>query len=56
LEAVFYDLRQKRITVLVPKPAFLPLFQEVNVLKEEEASRFRVLPAARESQEETEKG
>jgi site-specific DNA recombinase len=56
LEAVFCDLRRKRITALVPKPAFLPLFQEVSVLKEEEASRFRVLPAARESQEETEKG
>jgi len=56
LEAVYCDLRQGHITMLVPKPAFLPLFREIDVLKEEEIGRFRVLPAAREGREGTGNG
>ncbi|HEY76319.1 MAG TPA: recombinase family protein [Thermoflexia bacterium] len=48
LEAVYYDMREKRVVELVPKAPFLPLFRTVEVLEEGEIGRFRVLPAARE--------
>jgi site-specific DNA recombinase len=58
LEAVFYDLRRKCITELVPKPTFLALFREVRVLKEKEkeVGHFRILPAAWKGQGETTEG
>ena len=53
LEAVYCDLRQGHITMLVPKSAFLPLFRGISVLEEEDVGRFRVLSTAREGLEKT---
>ena len=52
LKTVYYDLRQQRITELVPEPAFLPLFRGVSVLEEkgEEIGHFLVLPDARSTE------
>ena len=42
LEAVYFDMRTKQITELVPKSEFLPLFREMEILREGEVGRFRV--------------
>ncbi len=49
LEKVYYDLQQERITELVPQPAFLPLFREIEVLEEksDEIGHFVVKAKAR---------
>ncbi len=48
LQSLYYDLRDKRITRLVPKPAFLPLFREIQGLTETEFGQFAVSAALRQ--------
>jgi site-specific DNA recombinase len=42
LETVYFDMRAEQITELVPRPEFLPLFREIEILREEEVGQFRV--------------
>jgi hypothetical protein len=47
LDAVYYDIRKQRITRLVPRPAFQPLFRGIPGLTETETGRFEVSPVLR---------
>jgi site-specific DNA recombinase len=44
LESVYFDMQTEQITELVPNPEFVPLFREMDFLREDEGGKFRVLP------------